>query len=316
MYASVVHSTLGGVFVTNDLQDGAASQWTRLPAPPRTEGHPASLVVLNDGSLLCSYSGRRTAQGFTQSSGVFLYAPASGTWQDLSDPGMLYWTKDVVVDAQDTAQRRWYAGVFSGWGGPPNGLGGLYRTTNRGASWTRISALDRVTSITINPRNAAEAWVTTETEGLWHTTTLDRTSPDFAVDPAYPFRQPERVFYNPYIPGEVWVTSFGGGLMTGSPLSAVSSPGAGGPAAISLEQNYPNPFNPETTIRFAVPRAMRVTLTLYDPLGRRVAVLVDGPVAPGTHAVRVDASALASGAYVYTLRGGGSAWSKRLLVIR
>ena len=316
MYASVIHSTLGGVFVTNDLQDGASSQWTRLPAPPRTEGHPAALAVLNDGSLLCSYSGRRTAQGFTQSSGVFLYAPGSGTWQDLSDPGMLYWTKDIVVDPGDTAQRKWYAGVFSGWGGPPNGLGGLYRTTNRGASWTRISALDRVTSIAVNPGNSAEGWVTTETEGLWHTTTLDRASPGFALDATYPFRQPERVFYNPYTPGEVWITSFGGGLTAGSPLTGVPSPGIAGPAEISLAQNYPNPFNPQTTVRFTVARAMRVTLTLYDALGRRLGVLLDAPVEPGTHDVRVDASALASGVYVYSLRGGGETLSKKLLVIR
>jgi len=317
MYASVIHSTLGGVFVTNDLQDGAGSQWTRLPSPPRTEGHPASLVVLKDGSLLCSYSGRRTAAGFTQSSGVFLYVPSSGTWQDLSDPGMLYWTKDVVVDPSDTAQRRWYAGVFSGWGGPPNGLGGLYRTTNRGASWTRISALDRVTSISINTLNSTEAWVTTETEGLWHTTTLDRTSPDFSVDAAYPFRQPERVFYNPYTPGEVWVTSFGGGLMVGSPVTAAGGiPVPVAPAGISLAQNYPNPFNPETTIRYTVSRAMRVSLTLYDALGRTVAVLCDGPVGPGTHDVRVDAAKLSSGVYVYALRGDGRTLSKKLLVIR
>ena len=317
MYASVVHSTLGGVFVTNDLQDGAASVWTRLPVPPRTQGHPASLVVLGDGSLLCSYSGRRTSQGFTQSSGVFLYTPAAGTWQDLSDPGMLYWTKDVVVDPSDTSARRWYAGVFSGWGGPPNGLGGLYRTTNRGVSWTRINALDRVTSLAINPQNSAEGWLTTETDGLWHTTTLDGPSPQFAADPAYPFRQPERVFYNPYVQGEVWVTSFGGGLMTGSPVSGLgASPGGGVPPGFALAQNYPNPFNPETTIRFTVPRAMHVLLTLHDALGRRVAVLVDGAVQGGTHDVRVNASALASGVYVYTLRGEGFIRSKKLTVIR
>jgi len=316
MYASVIHSALGGVFVTNDLQDGAASVWTRLPVPPRTQGHPASLVVLNDGSLLCSYSGRRTSQGFTQSSGVFLYTPASGTWQDCSDPGMLYWTKDVVVDPSDTSQRRWYAGVFSGWGGAPNGLGGLYRTTNRGSSWTRINTLDRVTSLTINPARTAEGWLTTETEGLWHTTTLDQPSPQFTVDPAYPFRQPERAFYNPYVPAEVWVTSFGGGMMAGSPVTAAAGSVAGIPSGISLFQNYPNPFNPETTIRYAVPRAMRVSLTVYDALGRRVAVLVDGPVPPGAHEVRLRASALASGVYVYTLRGEGSVQSKKLLVLR
>jgi hypothetical protein len=35
---------------------------------------------------------------------------------------MRYWTKDVVIDPHDATQNTWYAGVWSGWGGPPNGL--------------------------------------------------------------------------------------------------------------------------------------------------------------------------------------------------
>ncbi|HTY58824.1 MAG TPA: hypothetical protein VMF59_08390, partial [Bacteroidota bacterium] len=220
MYASVVHSTLGGVYVTNDLQDGALSVWTKLPSPPGTEGHPASLVVLKDHSLVSTFSGRRTASGFTPSSGVFVYNPGTGAWTDVSDPGMRYWTKDIVVDPADPAERTWYVGVFSGWGGAPNGLGGLYRTTDRGTSWKRINALDRVTTCAINPANPSEAYLTTETNGLWHTSALGNASPQFSPDAAYPFRQPERVFYNPYRAGEVWVTSFGEGIMVGSPASS------------------------------------------------------------------------------------------------
>ncbi|HEY4301898.1 MAG TPA: FG-GAP-like repeat-containing protein [Candidatus Didemnitutus sp.] len=215
MYASVIHSTAGGIFVTNDLQDGAASTWTKLSNPPRTEGHPATVIVLNDGKVLCTYSGHRTT-AFTASSGVFLYDPVTTFWTDLSDPGMDYWTKDVVLDPADANQNTWYVGVFSGWGGPPNGLGGLYRTTDRGAHWTRVNALDRVTSVTFDPAHAGAAYLTTETDGLWHTNNLRAASPVFAHVDDYPFRQPERVFFNPSQPGEVWVSSFGHALMTGS----------------------------------------------------------------------------------------------------
>jgi len=45
MYASVIHygagTGQGGIWMTSDLQNGAASVWTKLSAPPRTEGHPA-----------------------------------------------------------------------------------------------------------------------------------------------------------------------------------------------------------------------------------------------------------------------------------
>lgn len=215
IYASVVHSTSGGVFVSTNIQAGSASTWTRLPAPARTEGHPACLNVLNDGKVLCTYSGRRTASGFTASSGVFLYDPIQKTWTDLSDPGMRYWTKDLVIDPADPAQNTWYVGVFSGWGGPPDGLGGLYRTTDRGAHWSKINTLDRVTSITFNPGNLSEAYLTTETSGLWHTDNIRAASPVFALVNSYPFRQPERVYFDPFDPSEIWVCSFGYGMAVG-----------------------------------------------------------------------------------------------------
>lgn len=216
LYASVVHSTLGGIYVSSNIQLGGSSTWTKLANPPRTEGHPFNILVLNDGTLVASYSGRRTSAGaFTASSGVFVSVDGGTSWLDRSATGMRYWTKDVVVDPADATQSTWYAGVFSGWGGPPNGLGGLYKTTDRGQSWTRISALDRVTSITVDPGNFNQAYLTTETAGLWYTTNLQSANPTFARVDSYPFRQPERVFFNPFDANEVWVTSFGGSLMVG-----------------------------------------------------------------------------------------------------
>ena len=47
--------------VTNNLSAGTASTWTKLPNPPRTEGHPYNIKVLNDGSVVVTYSGRRNA---------------------------------------------------------------------------------------------------------------------------------------------------------------------------------------------------------------------------------------------------------------
>ncbi|MDQ3109168.1 MAG: hypothetical protein M3R17_04670, partial [Bacteroidota bacterium] len=76
-YASVIDhdngnaGATGGVYRCNDLNNLAASVWTLTPAPPRTEHHPASLNVLNDGKVVASFSGRRTSQ-FTASSGVFI----------------------------------------------------------------------------------------------------------------------------------------------------------------------------------------------------------------------------------------------------
>ncbi|HRB01621.1 MAG TPA: hypothetical protein PK294_14400 [Ignavibacteria bacterium] len=216
MYASVIHSALGGIFVSDNIQNGGSSTWTKLSNPPRTEGHPFNIKVLNDGTLLSSYSGRRNPSGvFTASSGIFISTNSGTTWIDRSHSGMLYWTKDVVVDHHDINQNTWYGCVFSGWGGPPNGLGGLYKTTNRGANWTRINNLDRVGSCTISPVNPNEMYMTTEVNGLWYSSNINSPTPNFSQVSSYKFRQPERIFYNPYNANEVWVTSFGNGIKKG-----------------------------------------------------------------------------------------------------
>jgi len=228
MYASVIHSTQGGIFVSSNIQNGSGSAWTKLVNPPRTEGHPFNIHVLNDGTLVCTYSGRRNSSGaFTASSGVFVSTDSGATWLDRSHTNMRYWTKDLVIDPHDASQNTWYVGVFSGWGGPPNGLGGLYKTTNRGAAWTRISSLDRVTSCAISPVNPSEMYLTTETEGLWYSSNINAATPAFTTVTSYPFRQPERVFFNPFDPSEVWVTSFGNGLRVSNTCNYSISPASG-----------------------------------------------------------------------------------------
>ncbi len=214
-YASVVHNGNGDIYKTTNLSAGASANWTRLSSPPRTQGHPFQVRVLDDGMVVCTYSGRR-ASGFTASSGLFVSEDGGTSWDDRSDPGMHYWTKDVVIDPHDSEQNTWYVAVFSGWGGAPNNLGGIYRTTDRGQNWTRINDLDRVESMTIDPINANEMYVTTEYEGLWHTSELNQNNLSFQRLGGYPFQHPVRVFFNPYDASEIWVSSFGNGLRKGN----------------------------------------------------------------------------------------------------
>ncbi len=73
------------------------------------------------------------------------------------------------------------------------------------------------------------------------------------------------------------------------------------PASFALFQNYPNPFNPSTAISYQLSAVSRVTLKIYDVLGREVAKLVDGLQTSGIHSVTFDASRYASGVYFYKL---------------
>ncbi len=276
LYASVAHSTEGGIYRSDDIQLGAASTWTRLAAPPRTEGHPFNIHVLNDGALLCTYSGRRagSSAAFTPSSGVFISTDNGQSWADVSDPGMQYWTKDVTIDPLDQQHNTWYVSVFSGWGGAPNGTGGLYRTTNRGESWTRISDLDRVASGTFAPGTTGKFYLTTEVDGLWYSPDIRATTPEFRRVESFLFRQPERVFFNPYKENEIWVTSFGGGIVVGTEVpSSVEETEPG--AANSNLVVAPNPASRHTTLRYTVAAAGHVTALLRDMTGRVVARLID-----------------------------------------
>jgi hypothetical protein len=247
LFASVIATNMSraGIYVSTNIQNGAAANWQRLTPPSRTQGHPFNIHALNDGSLVCSYSGRRAGspQEFTASSGVFLSTNSGNSWIDRSDPNMEYWTMDLVVDPNDTAQNTWFAGVYSGWGGPPNGLGGLYATTNRGVAWTRLNNDGGVSSCTFNPLNSNELYVTTETEGLLFSSNITSASPTLSQITSYPFVQPERVFFNPYNLSEMWVTSFGNGIRVGSTLSLpgtlqITAP-QGGTVQIILEQASP-----------------------------------------------------------------------------
>jgi hypothetical protein len=74
------------------------------------------------------------------------------------------------------------------------------------------------------------------------------------------------------------------------------------PKKFALDQNYPNPFNPVSNIRFELPVDSRVTLSVYDILGRRVQTLVAGAVEEaGVHEVRFSGANLASGVYFYRI---------------
>lgn len=84
----------------------------------------------------------------------------------------------------------------------------------------------------------------------------------------------------------------------------------------ALAQNYPNPFNPSTTISFNLPLTSNASLTVYNVLGQRVAVLVNGQLAAGTHSISFDASRLASGMYIYELRAGDFVQQKRMMLIK
>jgi hypothetical protein len=83
-----------------------------------------------------------------------------------------------------------------------------------------------------------------------------------------------------------------------------------------LRQNYPNPFNPTTVIRYQLPVAGDVVLTVFNLLGQKAATLFSGRQQAGYYSIEWDASEMASGIYYYKLEAGPFIEIKRMLLLK
>jgi len=92
------------------------------------------------------------------------------------------------------------------------------------------------------------------------------------------------------------------------------------PNQFSLSQNYPNPFNPTTKIKFSIAKGSKVTITVYDMLGRKVKDLVNGYHKPGNYTIDFNATSngkkLASGVYIYRIKAGGFTTSRKMTLLK
>jgi photosystem II stability/assembly factor-like uncharacterized protein len=290
LYAAVVNHSdgIGGVYVTDNINDETAASWTQLPAPPRTEGHPATMTVLNNGYLVCTFSGRRDGDGdFTASSGVFEYNPNTSSWTDKSDTNMYYWCHDLVVDNNDASQNTWYVGVYSGWGGNGNGMGGLYKTTDAGHSWTKVLDNVDVSSCTINPNNPDEMYITTHSYGLWYSNNINNTHPVIKQVDNYKFGVPQRVFFDPFDSKKIWITSFGNGMQWGETTSTGISTKNNCSSNIKI---YPNPAS--TYVQIESKKLIGESIKIIDITGKTIINVVAGKAKQS-----VDISNLPKGVY-------------------
>ncbi|MDZ7334377.1 MAG: T9SS type A sorting domain-containing protein, partial [candidate division KSB1 bacterium] len=93
------------------------------------------------------------------------------------------------------------------------------------------------------------------------------------------------------------------------------------PKEFALEQNYPNPFNPVTEIIFSVPKTEKVSLVIYDMLGRKVKTLIDKQVQPGVYSVYWDGTdesgvKVATGVYLYRLQARNYSQVRKMVLIK
>ncbi len=88
------------------------------------------------------------------------------------------------------------------------------------------------------------------------------------------------------------------------------------PEEFALMDNYPNPFNPSTNISFTIPAQGKVTVTIYNALGQKVATLADRSFNQGMHTLTWNAQNASSGLYIYSIDFNGSRISKKMTLLK
>jgi hypothetical protein len=144
---------------------------------------------------------------------------------------------------------------------------------------------------------------------------LSETSFEFEVQPALRKSAPREPRMTPSVQSADGSTALF--LRVGPATStSVQTGGVDVPLVTELYGNYPNPFNPTTRIQYALPFASHVRLEVFDLMGRRVALLVDGEQRAGSQFVNFDASSLSSGVYVYRLTAAGQTLTRKMTLVK
>ena len=215
--------------------------------------------------------------------------------------------------------------LFAGTGGGFPGSGtGAYRSTDNGGNWLAVNNglhTHSVLSFAFSPNGSGGAnvyagtdtgvFVSTNNGVNWSAANTDLKLAIFSL----------KVFGTNLFAG----TYFSGVYLRplADMVTGVEPSGNEVPKSLALRQNYPNPCNPSTIIAYTIAGDLekgrggeRVRLSVYDLLGREVAVLVDGFQVPGEHRVTFDARSLASGVFFYRLAAGGSVQTRKMILLR
>ena len=93
------------------------------------------------------------------------------------------------------------------------------------------------------------------------------------------------------------------------------------PKTYAIHQNYPNPFNPITTLRYGLPEDAMVNITIYDMMGRIVSTLVNENQSSGYKTLQWNATndsgqPVSAGVYIYAIKAGNFAQTKKMILLK
>jgi len=211
----------------------------------------------------------------TTNGGAFLTTNGGGSWTKIhtglpSVAGNLI--RSCLIRPGSTTE------FFVGYDGA-TASNGVWRTTNKGASWTQFVSGPLLNNYVVRALSF-------------------RTSPDSTLYAGVAGTLGMGVYEYTYIP--VGISGNNGNI----------------PKEFALHQNFPNPFNPATFIRYDIPKHAFVRLDVFDASGRVVNTLVNESKSPGSYEVVFDASSLSSGVYFYKITAGDFTSTMKMIVLK
>jgi photosystem II stability/assembly factor-like uncharacterized protein len=286
-------ATKSGIYSLGPVVIGVGYTW-----PKMQNGNFNDILTLPTGEVIA-----------VGEAGIYRSADEGTTWAKTSTEVRIYTAVAVTAQGTMLVNSDLRCPTFNS---GVNCIGGIYRSTDRGQTWTTSNAGLVPGPGTIAPgvdvvATPTEIFAAIESGGVFRSTNDGQSWSRYAT--GLP------TFFDSYIPklitasasGEVYVYARG----LGSTLPGLYKRVGGTTAreteagnALQVLENHPNPFDGATTIRFTLPVAAPVLLRVYDARGAEVATLAQGPMAAGAHEVTWNAEGLPNGLYLARLTAG------------
>jgi len=268
----------GGIFKTTNGGTSWTQQGSNITAPIMS----ADMVDANNGYLTLNPSGNP----------IYKTTNGGSTWTSVTTPltGNIY---DVsAVDANTL-----YIGASGG-------ANRMAKSTNGGTTWSTITLPATIDVHSVDFRDANNGYVCGNS-----TTAVCKTTDGGATWSLQPTHLPTLVKVYAGRNDTAFVLGTYASILRSVPTGPTSVEGDNDhwtPTSFGLDQNYPNPFNPTTTLRYALPKDARVSITIYNILGLRIATLTDEAQSVGSHDILWNGrnefgAAVASGTYFYRI---------------
>ncbi|GJQ62745.1 MAG: hypothetical protein SCALA702_17980 [Melioribacteraceae bacterium] len=133
-----------------------------------------------------------------------------------------------------------------------------------------------------------------------------------------PMKDPRKIFG--FNDDQIWIADVSGGIISTIsepiPVGVEDSENVDQEFSFSLGDNYPNPFNPTTTITFSIPEVQKVSLKVYNILGKELVILIDETLSAGEHNIKFNGTNLSSGIYFYQLVTPENSITKKMILVK